>query len=218
VQNWGKVEGIKGLFARVQKLDPEYALEVDAKNPRRLTRALEAMLSSGEKFSQMRARRTPTFSADYLIIALFRPRQELYERINARVDAMMEAGFLEEVKSLMQEEYLSDDPGLTSIGYQELGLFLKGQISLASAVDQIKANTRHFAKRQINFLRHLPGVVWISEPNEAEKKDETLDAWHRDLPEYQSQLSLDAEGKKLSSRLQVSTSELSELIKRFYGK
>ncbi len=217
VKAWENVEGTKGLFERVQKLDPEYALEVDSKNPRRLARALEAMLSSGEKFSSLRTRRAPTFNAEYLIVALFRPRQELYERINARVDEMMKLGFLEEVKGLLASGIKLEDPGMTSIGYRELGLHLEGKFSLAGAVEEIKQNTRHFAKRQINFLKHLNGVLWVSEPLEKVLPDAELDAWLTHLPVWDSQVSLSVGPPQTSSRLEVTQDQLKELLKRFYG-
>ncbi len=152
-QQWEKryeSHGLAHLQEALRRADPDYAREVDLQNPHRLIRALAVISHSGRPFSSYRRReaRPRPFTSIYL--QLHRPRAELYARINARVDAMMAAGLLEEVEALQPYRRHT---ALQTVGYQELFDHLDGKLSLPEAVAQIKRNTRRYAKRQLTWHR-----------------------------------------------------------------
>jgi tRNA dimethylallyltransferase len=141
-------EGLEGLQQAIRKEDPLFLKEGDIDNPRRLLRALEIIRTSGKsiRFFQQRAPVERPFAMKLTVMQL--PREELYERINQRVDRMMEQGLLEEVKSLLPYRHLN---ALQTVGYRELFEHVDGQCSLEDAVAKIKQHTRHYAKRQITW-------------------------------------------------------------------
>lgn len=143
-------EGLSALQQAVAQADPEYYTVVDRQNPHRLIRALEVSRASGQPFSsfrQQKAQQRP-FIPIYLQMEL--PREELYERINRRVDSMMQHGLLEEVENLYPYRNLNT---LQTVGYQELFEYLDGKISKDAAIDKIKQNSRNYAKRQLTWWR-----------------------------------------------------------------
>lgn len=142
--------GIEKLQAELQNSDPEYYTQVDLMNPHRLMRALEVIRHTGKPFSFFRQRKNLNRSFIPIFIQIHHPREILYERINQRVDRMMENHLLEEVKTLIPSQKLN---ALQTVGYQELFSFLNGQHTLEEAVDQIKQNSRRYAKRQITWMR-----------------------------------------------------------------
>ena len=146
-----KKEGINTLQLMLKEKDPEYAKEVDLGNPHRLIRALSVILSSGEKFSSYRNKLKKDRNFVPIKIALTMERHKLYERINNRVENMMEAGLLEEVRSLEKHKHLN---ALNTVGYSELFDHLAGKGFESEAVDQIKQNTRRYAKRQSTWFRN----------------------------------------------------------------
>ena len=154
--------GITYLQEELQKLDPEYYAEVDIHNPQRLIRALEVYLHTGNKFSALRKNKEKKRPFQIIKIGLKMEREALYERINRRVDLMMEAGLLEEVQTLLPNRHLN---ALQTVGYQEIFDYLDGKCSLADAVSQIKQNTRRFAKRQMTWFNRDPEINWF-EPNQ----------------------------------------------------
>jgi tRNA dimethylallyltransferase len=141
-------EGLEGLQQSIRKEDPLFLKEGDIDNPRRVIRALEIIRTSGKsiRFFQQRLPVERPFSMKLTVMQL--PREQLYERINQRVDRMMEQGLLEEVKSLLPYRHLN---ALQTVGYRELFEHLDGQYSLEDAVAKIKQHTRHYAKRQITW-------------------------------------------------------------------
>ncbi len=143
-------QGLEGLQQAVQIADPVYFTQVDQQNPHRLIRALEVSWGSGQPFSYYRKNviKNRFFTPIYIEINL--PRDVLYDRINKRVDAMMAAGLLEEVKNLYPQRELN---ALQTVGYQELFSFLEGAMTLEEAVDKIKQNSRNYAKRQLTWWR-----------------------------------------------------------------
>jgi len=155
-------KGISYLQEELQKLDPEYYAEVDINNPQRLIRALEVCLHTGNKFSALRKNQEKKRPFQIIKIGLKMEREALYERINRRVDLMMEAGLLEEVQALLPYRHLN---ALQTVGYQEIFDYLDGKCSLADAVSQIKQNTRRFAKRQMTWFNRDPEINWF-EPNQ----------------------------------------------------
>ena len=155
-------KGISYLQEELKKFDPEYYAEVDINNPQRLVRALEVCLHTGTKFSALRKNQEKKRPFQIIKIGLKMEREALYDRINHRVDLMMEAGLLEEVQALLPYRHLN---ALQTVGYQEIFDYMDGKCSLADAVSQIKQNTRRFAKRQITWFNRDPEIRWF-EPNQ----------------------------------------------------
>lgn len=151
-------KGISYLQERLGKVDPDYYRMVDKNNPQRLIRALEVYDTSGVPYSKFRQKKPPERTFRSIVIGLELPRDRLYNLINQRVENMMAAGLLDEVKSLLP--YRNDQP-LDSVGYKELFMFLDSTCSLEEAVDMIKKNTRHYAKRQMTWFKKEPGIRWF---------------------------------------------------------
>lgn len=156
-------KGIVYLQEKLKTADPVYYNQVDINNPQRVIRALEVFESTGQPFSSFRKAETNTRPFNIIKIALDMPREQLYDRINQRVDLMMEDGLLEEVKSLAPYRQLN---ALNTVGYSEIFDYLDGKITLEKAVDLIKQNTRRFAKRQLTWFRKDKDFHWF-EANES---------------------------------------------------
>jgi tRNA dimethylallyltransferase len=154
-----KVEGLEGLQTELERIDPEYYQIIDTQNPKRLIRALEVVELTGKSVASFSfiEKKKPRFAYDY--IAMDWPRDVLYQRINARVDKMMQDGLLEEAKTLLPHAKYN---ALQTVGYKELFAHFEGAISLEEAIRQIKQNTRRYAKRQLTWLRNKPEIAWIS--------------------------------------------------------
>lgn len=143
-------EGIESLRNELRLLDPESYETIDKKNPQRIVRALEVCLQTGKKFSSFKSSSSKqrNFTIERTIIE--RPREELYDRINLRVDKMIESGLVDEAKELHK---FKDLPALKTVGYKELFDYFDGKTSLEEAIDLIKRNTRRYAKRQITWFK-----------------------------------------------------------------
>ena len=152
-------QGLKGLQAEVQRLDPEYWTVVDQRNPRRLQRALEICYQTGSTFTSFRTRKPVKRNYDIVKYALFREKQELYNRINQRVEVMLAQGLVDEARKLLPYRRRN---ALNTVGYKELFEYFDGKCSLNDAVEQIKLNTRHYAKRQMTWLRKDQEYIWIN--------------------------------------------------------
>lgn len=150
--------GISALQQKLLVLDPEYYQEVDLNNPQRLIRALEVCISSGSPFSSYRKNNLTGRTFNTIKIALNTDRETLYNRINLRVDQMVKSGLIDEVKGLMQYQNLN---ALNTVGYTEIFLYLKGEITLNEAIESIKQNTRRFAKRQLTWFRKDTDFAWF---------------------------------------------------------
>lgn len=151
--------GLSRLQEQVQQLDPDYWALVDRANPQRLMHCVEVSLSSHQPYSSFRRRQTtPRPSLKFIRIGLQREREELYDRINHRVEKMMDMGLLEEVQRVLPYRHMNS---LNTVGYKELFQYLDGQLSLDEAIDLIKQNTRHYAKRQMTWLRRDEDINWI---------------------------------------------------------
>lgn len=153
-----KEGGINALSEEVQRLDPEYFAIVDQQNPRRLQRALEVCYQTGKTFTSFRTNSTARRDFDIKKYALLWDRQVLIERIDRRVDLMMEQGLLEEAKALYPKRHLN---ALNTVGYKELFSYFDGQCTLDEAIEQIKIHTRQYAKRQMTWLRRDDSYHWI---------------------------------------------------------
>jgi len=153
-----KIKGLPEVFNKLIALDPEAAYVVDPKNPRRVVRALEVALTTGEPFTAQRKKNKPMFDAR--VIGLDPGPEALRERINTRVDKMIRGGLVEEVRGLIKQ-YPADLPAFDAIGYREIISHLNGTLSLADAVASIKTNTWHYAKRQLTWFKKDKGLEWM---------------------------------------------------------
>ena len=155
-------QGLEVLYERLQEIDPEYAANIHANNVKRVTRALEYHYLTGQKFSEHNAeqkeKETPY---DAAVIILTMDREKLYERIELRIDLMLEQGMLEEVKGLLDRGYTPDLVSMQGIGYKEFIPYFNGECTLEEAVTQLKTNTRRFAKRQLTWFRRQIDGIWI---------------------------------------------------------
>lgn len=157
-------EGIEAIKTQLAELDPEYYLKVDQANPQRMIRGLEFFLSTGTKLSAHLTNNKKVRPFKIVKIGLNMDRTALYKRINLRVDQMMDAGLLDEVRSLQAYRNYN---ALNTVGYSELFAYLDGLSPLTAAVDKIKQNTRRFAKRQLTWFRRDDSTAWF-EPNQQE--------------------------------------------------
>ena len=159
LEDWARQIGPQELHARLAILDPAAAKRIDFRNLRRTVRALEVILSSGQRFSEQRTRRPSPY--DLLLLGLIRPRRVLYERIDARIRAMLEGGLVEEVRGLLEKGFTPDLPAMSAIGYREIVAYLQGRISLDEAERQIQHNTRIYVRRQANWFKSSdPQIHW----------------------------------------------------------
>lgn len=153
-----ETEGIRSLRLMLKELDPEFYAQVDLKNHARLIRALEVCITTGEKFSSLRRNNKKERNFDVIFIGLDRPREELFERINLRADAMVSEGLIEEVRSLLPCRELNP---LNTVGYKEIFRFLDNEISKEQAIEDIKTNTRRYAKRQLTWFKRTDEIKWF---------------------------------------------------------
>ena len=154
-------EGRHALHARLQALDPVAARQIDARNLRRVVRALEVCLVTGRPISEQRGKSPPPYRI--LMIGLEMPRAELYQRIDDRVDRMVEAGLEEEVRGLVVAGYGFDLPAMSGVGYGQYAPYLEGQTPLPDVVREIKRATRRFVRHQDNwFRRDDPRIHWFA--------------------------------------------------------
>ena len=151
--------GLRALQDEAQHLDPEYFAIVDQQNPRRLQRALEICYQTGKTFTSFRQRKPAQRDFEIKKYALLWDRQELINRIDRRVDMMMEQGLLEEAKALYPKRHLN---ALNTVGYNELFAYFDGDCTIEEAVVLIKIHTRQYAKRQMTWLRKDVGYQWIT--------------------------------------------------------
>ena len=151
-------EGLPALHAELARLDPAYAARIAPTDRQRTLRALEVIAVSGRPFSSFHGGGTARPGLRFLQLALVRERAELHARIDARVDAMMAAGFVEEVRGLAAAGLDLSVKPMTSLGYRQLFEHLRGDCDLATAVAAIKAGHRQYAKRQLTWFRGRPGV------------------------------------------------------------
>jgi len=154
-------KGKDWLYASLRSLDPEAADKIDPRNVRRTIRALEVIFTTGRKFS---VQRTQTDSPYHLItIGLTRPRDELYQRVDERIDKMFAEGFLDEVKSLLDAGYSPTLPSMSAIGYRECVSVIKGELTIDQAKTEMKRTTRVFVRRQGNWFKESdPQIAWFN--------------------------------------------------------
>ncbi len=151
-------EGVEVLAEQLRELDPVTCEEIDLSNGQRVIRALEVCLYTGQPFSSFKTRSIKDRDFEIVKIGLQRPREELYARINARVEKMMDEGLEAEARSLLP---FRDLPALQTVGYREMFDYFDGKQDLETTVRLIQRNTRHYAKRQLTWWRRDPSIHWI---------------------------------------------------------
>ena len=150
-------EGRKLLDERLRKCDPTTADKLPLNDLRRRIRAIEVSESTGIPFSAQPEVTTES-SFDWILVSTCMEREHLYGRINRRVDRMMESGLAEEVRRLLSEGVPEDAQSMQAIGYKEMVPFLRGEYTMEAALDEIRKRTRHYAKRQMTFLKRMEGI------------------------------------------------------------
>ena len=160
LEAWGRALGEVEIHRRLSIVDPQAAAVIEPRNLRRTVRALEVIFRTGKRFSDQRRRGISPYKL--LLLGLTRPRVELYVRIDARIQAMLDAGFVEEVRALLGRGYTLDLPGMSAIGYRQIAAYIQGQITLDEVVAQIKRLTRQFVRRQANWFKlDDPYIHWF---------------------------------------------------------
>jgi tRNA dimethylallyltransferase len=152
-------ESLESLQEKLKALDPEYYAEVDVQNPQRLMRALEIILLTGKKYSELRTGNKKARDFNIIKIGLTDDRELLYQRINTRVDEMVHAGIEEEAKKLFP---FKNEYALQTVGYTEWFDYFEGKHSRDTAIDLIKRNTRRYAKRQLTWFRRDEEITWFN--------------------------------------------------------
>lgn len=165
LKNQLEKEGLEKLRRQLKQLDPEYYNEVDLKNPARIIHALEISLMTGKPYSSFRSNPRKKRPFSIIKIALDCDRKELHNRINLRVDKMMEAGLEEEARRFYKHKKLNS---LNTVGYRELFAYFDGEISKGKAIELIKRNSRRYARKQLTWFRKDQNMNWF-EPGQTDK-------------------------------------------------
>lgn len=165
-------EGIGSLVEELRRLDPKYAEEVDLCNPARVMRALEVCLTTGKPYSEQRSGTVAERWFNIVKIGTDMPRDVLYERIDRRVDMMVEEGLVEEARAMYPKRALNS---LQTVGYREMFDYFDGTISLAEAIELVKRNSRRYAKRQLTWFRRDESIGWFA-PTDLEHIIEFIDS------------------------------------------
>jgi tRNA dimethylallyltransferase len=155
-------EGSQTLYEELIKLDRAAAMKIHPNNSQRIIRALEVCLAANEKFSDLQRKKLPKVNFRTLKFGINKPRAQLYEDINRRVDQMFNNGLVEEVKGLLGKGYKKSLNSLNSVGYKEVIDYLEGSIDFETCVDLVKQNSRRYAKRQLTWFRADHGIKWFS--------------------------------------------------------
>ncbi|MEQ1797529.1 MAG: tRNA (adenosine(37)-N6)-dimethylallyltransferase MiaA [Lacibacter sp.] len=171
-------QGIEWLQQQLQTHDPLFAKEGEMQNPQRMLRALEVVLSTKQSILQFRKGEKRQRNFNIIKIGLDLPREELYQRINHRVDIMMEHGLLEEAKSVYPLRHLN---ALQTVGYRELFDFFDGSGTLEQAIEKVKQNSRHYAKRQLTWFKRDTEMKWFHPANTSQIQDYILQQLHAEL-------------------------------------
>lgn len=158
-------EGLPALVEELRQLDPEHYEVVDRNNPRRVIHALEICHQTGKTYTSFRTNTKKERPFNIIKIALTRPREELYDRINHRVDKMVDNGLVEEARVLYPLRHLN---ALNTVGYKELFRYFDGEWSLQEAIERIKGNTRQYCRKQLTWFKRDPQIRWFSPDDEEE--------------------------------------------------
>lgn len=167
-----KKEGIESLRKMLKELDPEYFKKVDINNPNRMLKGLEVSVQTGKPYSSFLTRSKKKRDFKIIKLGIDLPREELYERINKRVDIMLEQGLIKEARRLYPQRELN---ALNTVGLKELFAHFDGEYSKEKAIELIKRNTRHFARRQLTWFRRDKEIIWLG-PGETDKAFEVIES------------------------------------------
>lgn len=151
-------EGIDSIRMQLKMRDPVFYNQVDLKNPKRVIHALEVCIMTGKPYSSFRTKRVKERPFEIMRIGLTRPREELYARINDRVDQMIDKGLVEEAKKFYPLKHLNS---LNTVGYKELFIYFDGDCSLEFAIDKIKQHSRNYARKQLSWFNRSDDIQWI---------------------------------------------------------
>ena len=181
LENWTAHISPQGLYQRLAVLDPAAAAQIDPRNLRRTIRALEVILRTGKHFSSQRQHRTSPYHL--LQLGLWRPRQELYERIDRRIEAQITAGLVKEVENLLSKGYAPDLPAFSAIGYREMIAYLQGIVTMDEAIIQMKRTSRVFVRRQANWFKATdPAIRWFQVgPQTIGEMEKAIKEWMNDI-------------------------------------
>ena len=165
-------DGVEPLAEQLKQLDPEYYEVVDRQNPARVMRALEVCITSGCKYSELRKGERKERDFKIVKVGVTMPREQLYDRVNRRVDLMIDAGLEVEARAVLPYRHCNS---LKTVGYSEMFDYFDGEITLEQAVELIKRNTRHYAKRQLTWFRRDADVEWFN-PTDKEQIIKYIDS------------------------------------------
>jgi len=154
--------GIDDLFDKLKEIDPVSTEKYSDKNPRRVLRALEHYYVTGKSFSQAHKLQENNRNFNVVYFGIEFPRQELYDRINLRAEQMWQNGLVEETKKVLNMGFSPELNSLNTVGYKETIAFLQNKLSVMEALEEIKKNTRHYAKRQMTWFRKVENVNWLA--------------------------------------------------------
>ena len=174
LNRWAEEIGAEAFHARLRRLDADAADLIDYRNVRRVVRAMEVIFHTGERFSDLRRKQECPYMP--ILLGISREREELYQRIDQRIDLMLADGLVAEVAGLLAAGYAPDLPTMSAIGYGEIIQYLQGEISLEEAVALIQRNTRVFVRRQANwFKQDDPRIQWF------EAEDDMVDRMEKEI-------------------------------------
>ena len=154
-------EGLESLYGVLEEIDPEYLKKMDGMNRQRIIRALDVWMQTGKPFSSFHQQGEIQPDEDTIVFGLKWPRKKLYDRINQRVDQMLEMGLVEELRSILQAGHSKDLQSLNTVGYKEVIKYLDGEWSLDKAVEKVKTSTRRYAKRQMTWYKRWEFIHWL---------------------------------------------------------
>ena len=176
LEAFAQSDGAAALHKRLEVLDPTAAAAIDYRNVRRVVRALEVCIVSGEPISELQRKQPPDY--DMFHLGLTMERDDLYQQADTRIDVMMQEGFLEEVKWLLDAGYNRKLPSMSGLGYAELSAHVLDQMPLTEAVILTKNNTHDFIRRQYTWFRgHDPGILWHNTSSDRGHIFELVDGW-----------------------------------------
>lgn len=178
LEDYAAQQGVLALHARLATLDPTAATSIDARNVRRVVRALEVCIETGQPISELQRKKPPLFEMRHYGLTL--DREELYQRADQRIDAMMTAGFLEEVRGLLQHGYDRRLPSMSGLGYAQLAGHILDGIPLNIAIEKTRHDTHDFIRRQYTWFRgHDPGILWHNSGASSDESQRVIaDALH----------------------------------------
>ncbi len=169
--DYAKKNGNDALFAKLLEIDPVSAETIHANNVKRVVRAIEYHTLTGERISEHNAReRMKSSPYDFAYFVINMDRKELYERIDRRVDTMINDGLVDEVKELTKKGLSKNMVSMKGLGYKEIIEYFEGALTLDESINLIKKETRHFAKRQLTWFRREKDVIWLDKS----KKDDDI--------------------------------------------